>query len=447
MGIDKEGSLHADAHPCAALPVILEQAVAEAASQVGEKPVSVVGAFPAHLPVVEADPDQLHQAVRCLAVCMVNLASQGEVSVRAELLPAGEKPVPGVVLEGAPKVLAEGGPWAIVWVACTSVDPDEARVAQALGGGTGPADDQMPLARDCTRLVEDSRAVFWVDRPPEGGLRFGLALPLRGARQRSADLSSLRRAVESYLPSQQHDAHLLLLMVEGERQVAEELADALQAEGYSVLLTDSEDILSVARDRQPSMILLDLLAREPSALDIAMVLKQDRRTRNIPLLFITSSLGPEGVTQVGAFDFLVRPQGTGALVNAIRAALRSGLQPLARVLVVEPDDATRESMILMIQAHGYRVTEARSPEEALALAEHAQPDLALVNVRLAQERDYWLLRNLRQLAAEMGIFVLADALSEREGQAAVRRGASGYGETGELPDILDRAKRNHEEER
>jgi DNA-binding NarL/FixJ family response regulator len=108
--------------------------------------------------------------------------------------------------------------------------------------------------------------------------------------------------------------------------------------------------------------------------------------------------------------------------------------------VVEPSDALRETMVLMIQAHGYRVTEAGGPEEALVLAERVKPGLVLVNAGLAQDRDYWLLRGLRQVSTDIPVFVLAEALSEAEGKAAVRRGASGYTQTGKLPDLLSRVK-------
>ena len=61
---------------------------------------------------------------------------------------------------------------------------------------------------------------------------------------------------------------------------------------------------------------------------------------------------------------------------------------------------------------------------------------------MAQERDYWLLRGLRQQSEDMAIFVLAEALTEAEGEAAVRRGASGYTETGKLNDLLNRVRKD-----
>jgi PleD family two-component response regulator len=125
------------------------------------------------------------------------------------------------------------------------------------------------------------------------------------------------------------------------------------------------------------------------------------------------------------------------LLATVRAVLHSGFQPASRVLIVEANEAARENMVMMIQAHGHRVTVATGPEEALALAERVEPDLVLVNVQLAQDRDYWLLRGLRQLSQESTIFVLADVVSDEEGRAAMSRGASGYGDTGKLSDILD----------
>ena len=187
-------------------------------------------------------------------------------------------------------------------------------------------------------------------------------------------------------------------------------------------------------------MLLDLVTREQTGFDVAMVLKQDIYARNIPILFLTSVSDPEVGLRMGAVGFMIRPEGTGRLLSAIDAVLSSGISPTSRVLIIEPNDTTRESMILMIQAQGYRVTEARGAEEAIALAERIEPSLVLVNSQLAQERDYWLLRSLRQLSDEIDIFVLADVMTEEEGRAALSRGASGYSETGKLREILEDRK-------
>ena len=104
--------------------------------------------------------------------------------------------------------------------------------------------------------------------------------------------------------------------------------------------------------------------------------------------------------------------------------------------MVEPDSALRENMIVMLQQQSFRVTEAAGAEEALVLAERLEPAVVLVNSQVAEARDYWLMRRLRRLSEAMQIMVMAEAMSEAAGRAAMRRGASGFGETGKLPDLL-----------
>jgi CheY-like chemotaxis protein len=280
----------------------------------------------------------------------------------------------------------------------------------------------------------------WLESQPGGGARASLALPLRAGGD-SADWSSVRQWVEAHLQDSITASQTILLLVDDAARRSP-LVQELQDAGYRVIPVGSgAEVLPLSHEQVPDLILLDLQAREPSAFEIAMVLKQDPRTRGVPLLFLSSVETPERGVSWGAVDFVVRSAGTGALLSTIQAVLTAGLHPSSRVLVAEPGDPAREAIIGMIQAHGYRVTEARSAEEALVLAERVSPALVLVNVRLAGERDYWLLRNLRQLSAQTEIIVLAEALTEAEGRAAVRRGASGFSQTGKLSDVLAQVRR------
>ncbi len=256
------------------------------------------------------------------------------------------------------------------------------------------------------------------------------------------DVSLLRQALETRLANGGEGAKTLLLMVD-DPELREILAHDLESQDHHIVMAESgEEVLSLARKVQPDMVLLDLLARSPTAFEVAAILKYDRRTRNTPVLFLTSAEDPKGGVSMGAVSFLARHPDTGALVSAIQAVLTSGLEPLGRVLVVESDDHLRERMVMTIQGQGYRVSEAGTAVEAIALAERVPPGIALVNDKIAQERDYWLIRGLRQISPQAKIFVMADVLSEEEGRKAIRRGASGYSETGKLPDLLDRVRQD-----
>jgi DNA-binding response OmpR family regulator len=289
----------------------------------------------------------------------------------------------------------------------------------------------------CIELTKSYGGGLWIEAIAGGGVKFNVALPLRAARYGSADLSSLRRMVETSLPEHDKVTKTVLLMTE-EEGIQDLLASDLSQAGHRVVIApNGANVLGLARSEHPDLILLDLDARDPTSFDVAAVLKQDTEARDIPVLFMTSIADPEVGIRMGAVSFVVRPEGTGKLLSAIDAVLESGISPSSRVLVVEANDITRETIIQLIQSHGYRVTEARGPEEALALAERLAPRIILINSKVAQERDYWLLRSLRNISHDIDIFVLADVLSEEEGRAALSRGASGYSQTGRLRELLD----------
>ena len=410
------------------LPQALEKAVAEASGLAGDKPVTVVAEYPAHLPAVRVGRHQVVQMITGAIGRVVTAADAGEVTVSAEIRPDPE--------DGP-------GPWAVVSIRLPQ-SPQAAQqaleLAMVLEDESAKDASELPAIR---LLAQSLGGDLWLDGPESEHPRLMLSLPLLATRRGEGDIRSI---VESHLAQDPDGIETLLIHVEDPsrlRMMSEELGD----EGYRIVTTsDGSEVLALARQERPDLILLDMLARDPEALEVATVLKQDHRTLDIPVLFLTSTSDPrEEEERLGAASFLVRPAGTAALVSTIQGVLGAGVSPAGRILVVEQDDAARETLVMMIQAKGYRVTEAAGSEEGLALAEHIPPELVLVNAVMAQERDYWLLRGLRQLGHPFDIFVLAEAITEEQGRAAVGRGASGYSETGKLGLLLDQVRKRREE--
>jgi DNA-binding response OmpR family regulator len=424
------------------LPSALVQAIGTVADLVGDIQYSVVSEYPAHLPAIEGDEDPLIQVIASLVASLIRTMQEKEVRVRAELVPASGELQSSETDHQWLQGLAIRGPWVVVSISnVTEGDPLKVVDIQEFDSGDRQKERNGMLdVMACQDIIGTFGGQFMLQQDEDQGSHLLMALPLKVSQRDGADVSSVRRVVESRLPDSEQATNTLLVMVE-DPVMLDLLTSELTSAGYRTLsASGGADVMPLAREEKPDLILLDLLARDPTALDIALVLKHDQRTQNIPVLFVTMVSGPEGGVRMGAANFLVRQVGTGALLATVRAVLHSGLSPATRVLIAESDEVTRENMVMMIQAHGFRVTVATGPEEALALAERVDPGLILLNVRLAQERDYWLLRGLRQISEESSIVVLADALSEEEGKRAMSRGASGYGDTGNLSKILDEVR-------
>ena len=405
------------------LPSVLEEAVRRAVATVGEQQVAIIAEYPAHLPAVRAQADDLTSAVEAMVRLVVSWIPQGEVRVRADL-GSGEG--------------AGGVPAAAVSVRIPAGQVPESAI-HALGQGLDSparAIAAWPDLAPVLALVESWGGQLAPRWSSESGAELRLQLPLWATRELAPGVQAVQRAVESGLLALHPGARTLLLMVE-ETDLRALLASELEQAGYAVVVSErGSDVLPLVREHKPDMVLLDVMLRDPPPFDLAMLIKQDRTVHNTPVLFLTTGADDEDRRGMGAVGFVVRPSGTGAILSAVQAVLSAGVHQNSRVMVVEPDPALRENMIVMLQQQSFRVTEAVGAEEALVLAERLEPAVVLVNSRVAEARDYWLMRQLRRLSEAMQIVVMAEAMSEAEGRAAMRRGASGFGETGKLPDLL-----------
>jgi DNA-binding response OmpR family regulator len=115
-----------------------------------------------------------------------------------------------------------------------------------------------------------------------------------------------------------------ILIVEDDAAILAGLIDLFEGEGFRVWSArDGKKAMSVYRDRQPDLILLDLMIPEKSGYDVCREIRSaDART---PILMLTAK-GEEidkvvGL-EIGADDYIVKPFSVKELLARVRAALR-----------------------------------------------------------------------------------------------------------------------------
>jgi two-component system phosphate regulon response regulator PhoB len=119
----------------------------------------------------------------------------------------------------------------------------------------------------------------------------------------------------------------LVLIIEDEVDLATTLEYNLKAEGFAVRVAhDGQAALaSAGTDPLPDLIVLDLMLPDLSGTEICRRLRDQERTREIPVIMCTAK-GEEidrvvGF-EVGADDYVVKPYSVRELVLRIRALLR-----------------------------------------------------------------------------------------------------------------------------
>lgn len=106
------------------------------------------------------------------------------------------------------------------------------------------------------------------------------------------------------------------------------LLDNLLCRDYTVKVANSgsKGLQLALSDAAPDLILLDVLMPELDGFTVCDVLKNNRKTRNIPVLFLTTlhqEAEIERGLDLGAQGFIVKPVAAAALTRQIAACFSS----------------------------------------------------------------------------------------------------------------------------
>jgi CheY-like chemotaxis protein len=99
----------------------------------------------------------------------------------------------------------------------------------------------------------------------------------------------------------------------------------LQVEGLRVLeAADGERGLEQARSERPDLVVTDVMVPGLDSFQLAEALRSDGRTRQIPLIFLSSEAGPanaERANELGALAFLTKPFDPPAVASLVAGAV------------------------------------------------------------------------------------------------------------------------------
>ena len=116
-----------------------------------------------------------------------------------------------------------------------------------------------------------------------------------------------------------------ILIVEDEPAIRATLRARLEANQYEVLCTkDGEEGLSLARQEEPDLIILDVILPKWNGYTICAILKGDEHYRHIPILMLTeraTSINRKHGRKVGADAYITKPFDSAVLMQAVRRLL------------------------------------------------------------------------------------------------------------------------------
>jgi DNA-binding response OmpR family regulator len=117
-----------------------------------------------------------------------------------------------------------------------------------------------------------------------------------------------------------------ILVVDDEADLVSVLRFGLEVEGFEVIsASDGEQGLSLARETNPALMLLDLMLPKLDGYKVCRALKFDERYRTMPIFILSARSGEDDrrlALEMGADAFITKPYEMKELVARIRTRLR-----------------------------------------------------------------------------------------------------------------------------
>jgi two-component system phosphate regulon response regulator PhoB/two-component system alkaline phosphatase synthesis response regulator PhoP len=160
------------------------------------------------------------------------------------------------------------------------------------------------------------------------------------------------------------------LIVDDEESIAGLIAESLRRQGYSCdLAYDGDAALNSAFELVPDLIILDVMIPRLDGFEVARRLKNDRATRDIPIIMLTARREEEDVLagfNAGASDYVRKPFSLAELSARVgillRRARKSNGESVLEIGDLKIDPSSEEAYIggerLDLSVTEYRLLEA-----------------------------------------------------------------------------------------
>ncbi len=189
---------------------------------------------------------------------------------------------------------------------------------------------------------------------------------------------------------------------------------------------------------------MDIRLPDIDGFDVTTILKSDPSTRDIPVIFLTVMEGEARARgmAMGAAAFYSKPAHYEQVAEKISALVGPAIPGIKgkSILLVDDDPDILRYLEADLTHHDYRVTCARSGEEAKTCLEESVPDLLILDLRLPGITGYDILKLVRSDPhyAQMAVIVITASEGDQSRLRVMQMGATSFLRKPITPELLHR---------
>ena len=190
----------------------------------------------------------------------------------------------------------------------------------------------------------------------------------------------------------------ILLIVEDDPHYARVLCDLSRDKGFKVLVASrGAEALALAHEYHPTAVSLDVFLPDMLGWTVLNHLKQDPRTRHIPVQMLTLDEDRQHGLARGAFAFVTKPTTPEGLESALTRIKEYSAPRRKRLLVVEDNPAEQLSIKELLGYDDIDVTVASTGAEAIEIAKDEGFDCVVLDLRLPDISGFDVLEKFSEI--------------------------------------------------
>ena len=354
---------------------IIERAMLATSSLFAKKGLAQLSDIAPELPNVTGDRDRLIQVVINLISNAVKFTDAGFVTCRArrkrnEVIVSVIDTGMGIAEEDQPKVFEK-----FKQVGDTLTDKPK---------GTG-----LGLSI-CKQIVEHHGGRLWVESQRGKGSEFSFSLPI--LIESVNEVVSLNKA-RFFEQLQERSALVkfdetpgkpMILVVDDETSIRKLLRQELEPEGYLIReAQDGKDGIQKTHKERPSLILLDVLLPEMNGFEVAVTLKTDPASLDVPIIVLSVLEEKEMGYHFGIDGYLPKPIDSKRLQEDVKRLLTQPRQK--KKVIVAGDDATEIERLAHLLEFAFSVSTAATLDALTAQAKADFPCMIIADHAYAEK--------------------------------------------------------------